>query len=174
MTPKSFTARRGFTLIELLVVMVIIGLAAGVGVSNFRDFGRRQDIDNYARTLLGDIRTTHSDAAAGRRVAGCVGVFQGYAIDFQSSATAGGATSTRYTISAVCATGSAVTKTVTLPTSLFLLINRVPSAGVVRVLFKPLELGTDVSPASVLTLTVSSTQVSQTKQISIAASGEIQ
>lgn len=164
----------GFTLLELLVVMLIIGLAAGIGVANFRDFGRRQEIDNYARTLNGEVRTTHSNASAGRRVAGCVGTFQGYAMDFDAVSTAGGSSSTRYTISAVCSTASVVVKTETVPSNLYILINRVPSGNNVRLLFKPLELGTDVSPANVLTLTVSSSQVSQTKAVSIAASGEIQ
>ena len=164
----------GFTLIELLVVMVIIGLAGGVGVANFRDFGRRQEIDNYARTLNADLRTTHADAAAGRRITGCTGTFQGYAIDFVAAATGGGATSTSYTVSAICSTASAVLKTVSLPANLFLLINRVPSGGAVHLLFKPLELGTDVSAANTLTIIVSSTKVSETKTISVTASGEIQ
>jgi prepilin-type N-terminal cleavage/methylation domain-containing protein len=164
----------GFTLLELLIVMVIIGLAAGVGVANFRDFGRRQEIDNYARTLNGELRTVHADASGGKRVTGCTGTFQGYAIDFAASATGGGSRSTAYTVSAVCATASVIVKTVTLPSSVFLLINRVPSAGNVRLLFKPLELGTDVTPANSLTFTVSSSQVSQTKTISVTASGEIQ
>lgn len=170
----NYSRSTGFTLLELLIVMVIIGLAAGVGVANFRDFGRRQEIDNYARTLNGELRTVHADASGGKRVAGCTGTFQGYAIDFAAAATGGGAKSTAYTISALCATASAVVKSVTLPSNIFLVINRVPSGGTVRLLFKPLELGTDVSPANNLTLIVSSDQVSQTKTISVSASGEIQ
>ncbi len=171
---RPISARSGFTLLELLVVMLIIGLAAGIGVANFRDFGRRQEIDNFARTLIGDLRTTHSDASAGRRVAGCTGAFQGYAIDFTAVAISGGSKSTSYTVSAVCVTTSSVVRTITVPANIFIFINRVPTAGNVRLLFKPLELGTDVSAASTLNLIVSGTQVSQTKTVSVSASGQIQ
>lgn len=166
----------GFTLIELLIVMVIIGLAAGTGVANFRDFGRRQDIDNYARTLNGELRTVHADASGGKKVDGCLGTFQGYAIDFAASVVGVVTKSTGYTVSAICATTPVVVKTVSFPTNLYVAINRDPSNGVVRILFKPLELGTDVAAGNKVTLTVTSTSpsISQTKTISVSSSGEIQ
>jgi len=166
---------RGFSLIELLIVIVIIALAAGVGVANFRDFSRRQDVDNFARILVGDLRTAQTNASGGRIITGCTGQFLGYQVSFTASAVAGGGRSTSYSLIAACQTTSATVKTVTLPTGVFLTINRTPTAGVITILFHPLEMGTDIPQGNQVTLTVAnSPTTARTQDITISSTGEIQ
>lgn len=160
---------KGFSIIEILVVIVIMALVIGVGVSNFRDFGRRQQVDNFARILEGDLQSAAADAAAGRRLTGCNGAFQGNRVRF---AVNGSNQSSSYTISSACSTASATSKTVTLPTNVYLTFNRGPSGGAVNLLFKPLQLGTDAQVGG-LVITVNHSQNAQRATITISPTGEI-
>ncbi len=68
---KYMNTARGYTLIELVIVILIMSLLVGVGVAGYRDFSRRQDVQNAGRALIADLRIAQGAANSGEKPAGC-------------------------------------------------------------------------------------------------------
>ena len=69
--PKPY----GFTLIELMVVMLTMVLLFTLGYANYRQFQRRQILENYVRKVRGDLRLAQELALVGKKPAGCTTLF---------------------------------------------------------------------------------------------------
>ena len=160
--------KQGFTLVELILVLAIIGLMVGIGVANFRDFGKRQIVGNISRQIVGDLQGAAADAAAGRRLSGCTGEYLGDRVTFPID---GSGRATSYTVYSACSTTSSSIKTVTLPANAFLTFN-VSGVGSVNLLFKPLQLGTD-APGSGFIITVSHSQAAEQSVVTVLQTAEI-
>lgn len=166
--------RQGFTLIELLIVLTIIGLVLGVGVANFRDSGRSQEVEVALRTLSGDMKIAQARASAGTPHGTCNSALQGYQVVFNASSVGGVVQSTSYRIEARCTSGVSVFKSVTLPSPIVFRLNKTPTAGSVRLTYKTLEHGTDLPTGSPLIVTVTHPQSTRTRTLTVYANGEIE
>lgn len=57
--------KRGFTIIEILVVIGIISLVFVVGVTQYREYSRRQALENVVKDTVSKIREVQNRANAG-------------------------------------------------------------------------------------------------------------
>lgn len=148
--------KKGFTIVELLVVIVIISMVMAAGSIGYRQFAQRQKIVNLKRQVVGDIRAAQSDAASGRKPAGCSDTLEGYAFTVTSP--------TSYKVYADCTVNDVDIKNVTLPTGSSI------SANVYPVIFRALANGTNLSAGASATITLSA---GLTDTIRIFSGGEI-
>ncbi len=158
----------GFTLIEILITLAISSALIGVTVAGYGDFASRQAVDSATRVLYSGLRLAQSKATSGEKPASCSGSFDGYRFRFLSS----GGNITSFEMRPICS-GTELTGTTTaLPTNVtYTLSGTTPSFFT----FKPLGLGTDVSPASPATITVSRSVAGATRSfvVTVTSSGEI-
>lgn len=152
--------KAGFTLVEILVVLGIMSGIILIGIVSYRDFNRRQQLVETAKSLQQDLQLAQQKALSGEKM-GCpsaaTNILVGYAVTFALSS---------YSIVLDCFTGSdPVIKTVPLPGDV------TKTSGSSSITFKVLGQGTtDVIDSSV-TLTQGSTGKSAV--ISVTRTGSI-
>lgn len=158
---------RGYTLIELIIVILIMSLLVGVGVAGYRDFSRRQDVQNAGRTLIADLRIAQGAANSGEKPAGC-NALNGVVVDVTSA--------TSYTLCYACNvnyTGQRCSqlgftmKQVTTPGGTTLSV-----VGTQPVLFRVLGRGTNLT--AVTTINVASGTTGITRAVTINPGGRIE
>jgi len=153
---KSF----GYTLLETLIVISISVLLFSIVYANYRDFSRRQILEEVAKQVVSDLRLAQEYALAGRKEASCI-TLTGY--EFERTATTG------YRINDVCTSGGGTEiKAITLPTDIQI-GNFSPAPS--RFTFRVLARGTDRNGDISFTLTQVST--GRTKTITISKNGNI-
>ncbi|QQG47267.1 MAG: prepilin-type N-terminal cleavage/methylation domain-containing protein [Candidatus Woesebacteria bacterium] len=157
--------RKGATLIEILVGIAVLGIVfSGLGYASFRDFTRRQGVENSYRNLLSDLRFAQKDSSAGRKPAGCIGVLNGYSFGV-SSCSSGKCSS--YTISALCSGSSPVNvNQVNLSSGITL-------GSVSTFTFKSLLQGTSLATGQVVNLVLTDPTGAITRTITVSDTGEI-
>jgi len=153
----------GYTLIEILVVLTVIGLLFGLGYANFRDFSRRQAVNDAVKLIQGDLRLAQSDAITGQKpVPGCgtSNTLNSYTFRVISAS--------EYKIEADCGVAPAPSvKDVYLPSGITVLTPLpVPLA------FKVLGQGTDVG-SSDWTLTLKQDGTANKATVTVTSGGEI-
>jgi len=62
---KRSSHKLGFTFIELLVVVGMVGLATGIGVAAYNNFGDKQKAEQAAKELVSNLRYLQSNAVSG-------------------------------------------------------------------------------------------------------------
>jgi prepilin-type N-terminal cleavage/methylation domain-containing protein len=155
--------KNGYTLIEILVALTIVGLIFGIGYVSFRDFARRQAVAGLARSVVGDLRLAQEQSLSGKKPSDIFcdspNTLNGYNFRVVSSQN--------YVLEANCSGGNVQTKSVTLPSDLFI---STPNPNPIT--FKILGEGTNLGSADA-TMTVSQTGTTHTRAISVSQSGEI-
>lgn len=87
--------KKGFTLIELLITISILTLLFFGGYTAYRDFARRQVLENTYKELNTNLSYARELALSGEKPAGCTQALSGYAVRFQPDLSL-------YSIAAVC------------------------------------------------------------------------
>ena len=155
--------KNGYTLIEILVALTIVGLIFGIGYVSFRDFARRQAVAGMARSIVGDLRLAQEQALSGKKPSDIFcdspGTLNGYNFRVVSSQN--------YVLEANCSGGNVQTKTVTIPSDLFI---STPATNPIT--FKILGEGTNL-PVEGVTMNVTQRGTSHTRAISVSQSGKI-
>lgn len=165
---QIFKHQFGFNLIELLVAISIMGILFAAGYANYRDFSRRQVLQNMAKTVQGDLRLAQSTASSAKLPpdASCNtnGDLTGYFFNVLAN--------NRYEIRASCSGGavSTVSKVVTL-TNGITIASPYPVPN--PILFKVLGSGTNITAAST-TITLVQSGTGDTASITISKEGKIQ
>lgn len=157
---RKFKINFGFTLVEILVVLGIMSGIILIGIVSYRDFNRRQQLVETAKSLQQDLQLAQQKALSGEKSA-CpssgTNILLGYSITFTSST---------YSIVLDCFTGSdPVVKTIPLPTDI------TKTTGASSITFKVLGQGTTDTIDSSVTLTQGST--GKTAVISVTRTGSI-
>lgn len=147
---------RGFTLVELLVGISIVAVVFSVGIANYRDFSRRQELQGVTRKMVGDIRLAQQLSLNGEKPTACDRL-SGYNINV---------TTNSYSIVAICDNGTTNYKTVDLSSQGLTL-----SATTASTLFKTLGLGTNLTSQNIITIT--STNTGNIATVTIGAGGDI-
>ncbi len=166
--PMRSTTRNGFSLLELLIAIAISSALIGVSVAGYRDFASRQAVDAGVRVLYSGLRVAQTKASSGEKPAGCVGSFDGYRVRFLTS----GGVITSFETRAVCGGTEVAGTTTPFPANLVVTLSATTPTAFT---FKPLALGTDLSPANPATITIARTVAGATRsfQVQVSSSGEI-
>lgn len=146
----------GFTLIEILVAIAIIALVSLVGYTSYRDFARRQTLENAYNQLRVELNLARQLALSGEKPQTCIArnvSLVGYSVSL------GGST---ISVSAVCESSSSLppSRTFNLPAGITV------SGGQ----FTFLVLGRGTDPSGNLTITL--TQGSSGRTINATLSRE--
>lgn len=154
---------KGYSLFELIIIMGIMLLLIGGGIAGYREYSRRQSLNNASRQLEGDLRLAQEMALSGKKPAlNCI-VLDG--IEFTPSGNA-------YSIDANCDTsGNPIPigkDGVNLPSGITMTAN--PNTSVV---FRVLGLGTYLPSGTNLVLTLSLAGSTETRTITVTSTGEI-
>lgn len=155
---------RGYTLIEIVISLTIISFIFFGGFAAYREFVRRQVLDNAVKELKSNLNLIRQDALSGNLASVCsdLGVgntLDGYQVVFEVSS---------YSYSPKCSSinpGEGL-KTITLPNSVTLSTSGFAGA----LIFKSVS-GTNLTANAVLTLTHSTGAV---KSLTINTSGIVQ
>jgi prepilin-type N-terminal cleavage/methylation domain-containing protein len=129
----------GFTIIELLVVLFIMTTLLGTGIAGFREFNRRQKTVTVRGEIVSALRFAQSEASSGNR-AGCLGDFEGYSFNINSS---------QYTIQVSCSGGNITVRTEAVDEGVDINIS-----GTMPVTFLPLAGGTDLASGTETTILI--------------------
>jgi prepilin-type N-terminal cleavage/methylation domain-containing protein len=160
---KDSASKNGYTLIEVLVGLTIITLIFTFGYAGFREFARRQLVTSAIRSLKGELRLAQEQAFAGKKPdnANCnsPNTLRGYYFRVTSSTT--------YQIEALCSGGVVSVKEVEITSPLNI---STPSPN--PILFKILGEGTNIDTSA--TITISLPETSQSTDVVISQTGEIQ
>jgi type II secretory pathway pseudopilin PulG len=160
MNKYSSVKNIGYTLLETLIVISISVIVFSLVFANYRDFSRRQILEEVAKLVVSDIRLAQEYALAGRKEAGCV-TLTGY--EFERFSTGG------YRINDVCTSGGGTEiKSVSLPAD-FQISSFSPAPS--RFTFGVLARGTNRDADVTFTLTQTST--GRTKSITVSKIGNI-
>lgn len=164
---KPMKTALGYTLIELIIVIAIMSLLVGVGVAGYRDFSRRQDVQNSARTLIADLRVAQGAANSGEKPTGC-NALNGVVVDVTSA--------TSYTLCYACNVNYAgqscsqlgfTMKQVTTPAGTSLSV-----VGTQPILFRVLGRGTNLNATT--TINVTSGTSGATRAVTVNPGGRIE
>lgn len=156
---KLFYNLSGFTLIELLVVASISSILFGLSLAGYRQFSRRQILNQAVQDLKSNLRFAQDKASAGEKLVGWCSAagesLRGYRLIFVTDAL--------YQIEAVCSSDDInVAKSVELP-------NSVSGIAGESVLFKVLGLGIDDAGDMSFTLSRGGSTVT----VTVTRTGEI-
>lgn len=144
----------GYTLIELMVALTIAALLFLIGYASYREFVRRQALDNTYKELKSDLKLAQQQALSGEKPDSCTGALFGYEVAFAESA---------YTVSASCG-GMVQVRQRALPGGITL-------SGSDTILYKIIGEGTTLTGDISLTLTQAST--GRTKILEISKEGTL-
>lgn len=160
----------GYSLIEILIVIAIMGTLIGVGYSSVRDFSRRQQLLDAAKSVQGDLRLTQQLALSALKpldTVNCNGVntVNGYLFNILTANPA------QYEIRASCGgvQASSAYKTISLPANI--IITTLPAPN--PILFKVLGDGTNI-PTATTTIVLKQNVTNLTQTITISSGGQIQ
>lgn len=131
---------RGYTLIEILITMSILTLLFFGGYGAYREFTRRQTLDNFYKEFRVDLSLARERAVSGEKPTGCSGTLAGYAVGFSTES---------YTVSAVCSSNVLIKQT-SIPSDLQM-------TGAPNFTYKVLGQGTNLLPQ---TTTITIRQIS--------------
>lgn len=53
---------KGFTIVEILIACVVVSILMVIGVANFRDYIKRQNVKSTAEEIVADLRLAQSEA----------------------------------------------------------------------------------------------------------------
>ncbi|MBI4029221.1 MAG: prepilin-type N-terminal cleavage/methylation domain-containing protein [Candidatus Blackburnbacteria bacterium] len=134
------STKSGYTLLEVLIVLVIITTLFFGGYTAYREFSRRQALQNFYKELVVSSALAREKALSGEKPSGCNGNLVGYQMSFDSST---------YSISAVCNSVVSVT-TYSIPSGIVV-------SGFTNYTYKVLGKGTTLTDSLSVTLTQSST-----------------
>ncbi|MBI3443674.1 prepilin-type N-terminal cleavage/methylation domain-containing protein [Candidatus Woesebacteria bacterium] len=156
-----------YTLLEILVVLGILALVFGVGLASFREFSRRQALENVVRQLKGDLRLTQELALSGKKPAAGCPVLDGYRFIVNTG-------SVSYQINAVCTSPLTV---INPPEKSVSLSSRGISGMVVTganpFLFKVIGEGTDITSGTSVVITLSQANTNNQALVTVTSGGEI-
>lgn len=156
---------KGYTIIELIFAVAIMALLFSVGFTSYRDFQKRQYLENAVRSVKGDLRLAQEYALAGRKPDEPLGnacttsELNGY-IFVQTSVSA-------YDIQARCTAGDVTIKSVTLPSDV-----TIGSMSLNPILFQVLGRGVKTETNVTINLQYLTGGVSD-RQITVTKGGEI-
>jgi prepilin-type N-terminal cleavage/methylation domain-containing protein len=163
---KSVILNRGFTLVELLVVSGIVVIMISGGLFYYRDYNRRQVVQQTAEQIRTDLERSRQRAVAGEKVSGCSSTPLD-SIEFVCTS------SSQYIIRDQCSGSYDILPTpAPLPTGISISCNNsglTDVAGHPHILFYPLGDGTDIPLTTPATITVSMSTYS--RRINIDQSG---
>ncbi len=148
--------KTGYTLIEVLVGLAIIGLLFTVGYAGYRDFAKRQVLNNAYEELKINLNLARQLALSGEKPSACSGNFLGTEWNL-------GTNWTSYTIRGKCQSSSMSVKSVALPSGITI-------SGTSPIRFNLLGQGTNLT--SDTELTVSQTN-GGSKKVTITQQGTI-
>lgn len=149
------SGKTGFTLIEILVGLSIVALLFVGGYASYREFARRQVLDNSFEELRSDLNLAQQKALSGEKPSGCTGTLLGYKVGF---------TQTSYSVAASCSLGEVVVRQFSLP-------NGVVLSAPASVLYKVIGEGTDLLADATIKLTQVST--GKTRQTTLTVGGTL-
>lgn len=152
--------KSGFTLIEILVVTVIIFTLSGIGVAAYNRFNQVQVLKQSAEDLKSVLRDAQNSATAGQKSSDCNSpprILDHWRFEINDSNT--------YSIEGSCQGLSFSPTSYDTPTNITLS----PTSGVVD--FKP--LGEGVTNGSLSTITLTSSSIGSSIDITISATGDI-
>ncbi|MDO8504061.1 MAG: prepilin-type N-terminal cleavage/methylation domain-containing protein [bacterium] len=152
--PAREPASRGYTLIELMVALTIAALLFLVGYASYREFIRRQALDNTYKELKSDLKLAQQLALSGEKPSSCTGALFGYQVAFAQDS---------YTVSASCG-GMVQVRTRSLSPGITL-------SGANTILYKVIGEGTTLTGDISITLTQTST--GRTKVLEITKEGTL-
>lgn len=130
---------RGYTLIEVLVGLAIIGLLFTIGYAGYRDFAKRQVLNNAYEELKVNLTLARQLALSGERPSACGGSFLGIEVRLATNGLS-------YSVHKKCQTTAATVKTVNLPSGVII-------SGTSPIRFNLLGQGTNLASQTALTLT---------------------
>lgn len=137
---RAHVNSRGFTLLELMIVFSIMTILFTFGIALYREFARRQALQNFYKEMVVSLALAREKALSGEKPSGCSGTLVGYQVSFSSSS---------YTVSAVCNSLVPV-NTYSAPADISL-------SGFSSFVYKVLGQGTTLANPLSVTLTQSST-----------------
>lgn len=68
----------GFTIVEILVVLGVAAVFISVGIASYRDFNRRQSVEQAAEKIASDLRLAQNLAFVQKKPADCKNKLTGY------------------------------------------------------------------------------------------------
>ena len=137
---KLATGNYGYTLIEVLVGLAIISLLFTVGYAGYRDFAKRQVLNNAYEELKINLNSARQRALSGDKDL-CNGTFLGIQLAF------GGLTDrAAYQFYPKCSGGEGLYSVSTLPSGITV------DTTSARILFKPVGQGTDLTSDATVTV----------------------
>lgn len=140
----------GYTLIEILVGLTITALIFSGGYTNYRDFVRREALNNAYDRLQKDLNLARQRSLSGEKPVNCATrELRGYNVSI---------TSDRYTITASCGTSNILVRDIEFPEGI--------AASPSEIFFKTLGQGTTSSSDEEITLTQDSTNEQRTLTVS--------
>ena len=146
---------RGFTLVELLIAFVIAAFLFVGGFAAYRDFTRRQILDNTYKELRVDLALARELSISGEKPPLCSGTLVGYIVSFSS---------TSYSVAASCGVSVNV-RTIELSPG-------VQISGISSFIYKALAQSTDLTGDTTITITQEST--GKTLEATITKEGLLQ
>ena len=156
--------QKGYTLIELLIGLSVIAIVFSTGFVNFRDFSRRQALIGAAREISGELRLAQEKALSGQKPdhlnCNTPNTLAGFNFRIDSPNS--------YVIEAVCSLGTVEVKSIELVPSITI---STPTPN--PILFKVLGQGTNILSGESAVLTLTQTDLGNTLNVSIGATGEI-
>lgn len=163
------SAQRGYTLIEIIIVLTISSLLFVGGYTQYREYSRRQVLNNTVEELKNNLNLARQLAFSGEKAtSGCIlasETLQGYQINFTSSS---------YSIKSVCSsTATSNRSTFALPAAVTISTSGLPTiSGTTYVIYKVVGKGTNLSSNG--TITVTDTVMNKTSTVVITPKGTTQ
>lgn len=169
---RSTRSSGGYSLVELLVVIVIIGFLLTFGISRYRTFAERHQVENVARGVVSTLRTAQEMSLSGIKrdtnpssLCNDNGEWKGTVLATQRN---------YYSLEVLCerasphATSKTVFKIIDLPSNVVIAGSGV---NISTFLFKPLAKGVEITGSD--TIGICSAKSDASLGIKVSSTGEI-